>query len=139
FDIQDIGCRFYTYISTMGNCLNAASSNHVKFIVLDRVNPIRGDQVEGPLLKGEPTFTAFHKIPVRHGMTVGELAKMFSKENSLEVDLTVIKSEGWHRDSWFDETGLPWINPSPNMRNLTEAILYPGIGLLETALSVGRG
>jgi uncharacterized protein YbbC (DUF1343 family)/CubicO group peptidase (beta-lactamase class C family) len=139
FDIQGIGCRFYTYISTMGNCLKAASTNHLKFIVLDRVNPIRGDMVDGPILKGEPNFTAFHSIPVRYGMTMGELARMYAAENHLRVDLKVVPIEGWKRSEWFDETGLPWTNPSPNMRNLTEAILYPGIGLLETALSVGRG
>ncbi len=139
YDIQEIGCRFYTYISTMGNCLQAASSNHVKMIVLDRVNPIRADILEGPILQGEPNFTAFHTIPVRHGMTVGELAKMFAAERNLNADLQVIQCVGWRRTDWLDEIGLPWTNPSPNMRSLTEATLYPGIGLLETALSVGRG
>lgn len=140
FDIQDIGCRFYTYISTMGNCLEAAAKAKLKFLVLDRVNPINGAIVDGPVLNGETSFTGFHPIPVRHGMTAGELARMFNVERGFNADLTVIQLQGWRRDLWFDETGLPWINPSPNMRSLTEATLYPGIGLLETtALSVGRG
>jgi len=140
FDIQDIGCRFYTYISTMGNCLEAAAKAKLKFFVLDRVNPIGGAVIDGPVLNGETSFTGFHPIPVRHGMTVGELARMFNVERGFNADLTVIPLQGWRRELWFDETGLPWINPSPNMRSLTEAALYPGIGLLETtALSVGRG
>ncbi len=140
FDIQDIGCRFYTYISTLGNCLEAAGKANVKFVVLDRVNPINGVAIDGPVLNGETSFTAFHPIPVRHGMTVGELARMFNAERGFKTDLTVIPIEGWTRDLWFDQTGLPWINPSPNMRSLIEASLYPGVGLLETtALSVGRG
>ncbi len=140
FDIQDIGCRFYTYISTMGNCMEAAQAAGLKFVVLDRVNPIGGVKVEGPVLDGARTFTGFHEIPVRHGMTVGELAKMFRAERFPKLDLTVVKVEGWKRKMLFNETGLPWVNPSPNMRNLTEAILYPGVGLLEfTNLSVGRG
>ena len=139
YDIQDIGCRFYTYPSTMGLCMEAAAKAGIKFIVLDRVNPINGVSVEGPVHKGESTFVAFHSIPLRHGMTVGELARMFNAERGLNAHLTVIPVEGWRRDMWFDQTGLPWINPSPNMRSLTEATLYPGVGLQETALSVGRG
>lgn len=140
FDIQDIGCRFYTYISTLGNCLDAAQKNGLRFFVLDRVNPISGDTVEGPLLGGEESFTAFHPLVVRHGMTTGELARMFVAERRWKVDLTVIPVQGWNRNHYFDATGLPWTNPSPNMRSLTEATLYPGIGLLETTpLSVGRG
>lgn len=140
FDVQDIGCRFYTYISTMGLAMESAAKLGLKFFVLDRVNPIGGIVVDGPVHKGTSTFTAFHTIPVIHGMTVGELAKMFNDERNLNCDLTVIKVEGWKRSMWFDETGLPWTNPSPNMRSLTEAALYPGVGLLETtALSVGRG
>ena len=139
FDLQDIGCRFYTYISTLGLCLEAASEARLKFFVLDRVNPINGVTVEGPVHTGDSRFTAFHALPLRHGLTVGELAKMFVAERRLTVDLTVIPLEGWHRELWLDDTGLPWTNPSPNMRNLTEAILYPGVGLLETAVSVGRG
>lgn len=139
FDLQDIGCRFYTYISTMGLCLEAAAKAGKKFFVLDRVNPIGGIAVEGPVCHGESSFTAFHSLPIRHGMTVGELARMFNAERGWKADLTVIRVENWSRDAWFDETGQPWTNPSPNMRNLTEAILYPGIGLLEAAVSVGRG
>ena len=139
FDIQDIGCRFYTYISTMGLCMEAAAQAGLKFFVLDRVNPINGVTVEGPVYQGESEFVAFHALPLRHGMTVGELAAMFAEERGWELDLTVIPVEGWFRGMWFDQTGLPWTNPSPNMRNLKEAILYPGIGLLETAVSVGRG
>jgi uncharacterized protein YbbC (DUF1343 family)/CubicO group peptidase (beta-lactamase class C family) len=139
FDIQDIGCRFYTYISTMGLALEAAAKARIKFIVLDRVNPITG-VVDGPVLNSETGFTAFHPIPVRHGMTVGELARMFNAERDWKADLSVIPVEGWERRLWLDQTGLPWTNPSPNMRSLTQAALYPGIGLLETtALSVGRG
>jgi uncharacterized protein YbbC (DUF1343 family) len=139
FDIQDIGCRFYTYISTMGLCLEAAAKAGKKFFVLDRVNPINGAAVEGPVHQGASTFVAFHGIPLRHGMTVGELARLFNAERGWKADLTVIPIEGWSRRQWLDDTGLPWSNPSPNMRNLTEATLYPGVGLLETALAVGRG
>ncbi|MDX1950763.1 MAG: DUF1343 domain-containing protein [Verrucomicrobiota bacterium] len=140
FDIQDIGCRFYTYLSTMGNCMEAASRAGLRFIVLDRVNPINAVSVEGPVRQGESRFTAYHDIPLRHGMTAGELARMFKEERKLSLDLTVVQIRNWKRSQYFDETGLPWINPSPNMRNLTQAILYPGIGLLEfSTLSVGRG
>src|SRR6266511_419961 len=139
FDIQDIGCRFYTYIATMGLAIQAAAEAKIKFFVLDRVNPINGVTVEGPVYRGESRFTAFHAIPLRHGMTVGEPAKTFNAERGFHADLTVIPVEGWKRESWFDQTMLPWTNPSPNMRNLTEAMLYPGVGLLETAVSVGRG
>jgi uncharacterized protein YbbC (DUF1343 family) len=140
FDIQDIGCRFYTYIATMGNCLEAAAKNHKKYFVLDRVNPIDGVDIEGPVLKGKTSFTGWHNIPVRYGMTMGELARMFNEERNINAELTVVPVEGWSRKMYFDQTMLPWINPSPNMRSLTEAILYPGIGLLETtSVSVGRG
>jgi uncharacterized protein YbbC (DUF1343 family)/CubicO group peptidase (beta-lactamase class C family) len=139
FDIQDIGCRFYTYPSTMGNCMEAAAKAGLKFFVLDRVNPIGGRAVEGPIHTGKSSFVAFHSVPLRHGMTVGELARMYNEERGWKADLTVIKLEGWSRSMWYDETGLPWINPSPNMRSLTEATLYPGVGLHESALSVGRG
>jgi uncharacterized protein YbbC (DUF1343 family)/CubicO group peptidase (beta-lactamase class C family) len=140
FDIQDIGCRFYTYISTMGNCMEAAGKAGKKFFVLDRANPINGTKIEGPVLLGERSFTGWHEIPVRHGMTVGELARMFKEERAMDVDLTIVRVQGWERGFLFDQTLLPWINPSPNMRSLTQAILYPGIGLLETTeLSVGRG
>jgi uncharacterized protein YbbC (DUF1343 family)/CubicO group peptidase (beta-lactamase class C family) len=139
FDIQDVGCRFYTYIATLGNCLEEAGKAKLKFFVLDRVNPIDGTNIEGPVYRGESSFTAFHSLPLRTGMTLGELAKMFNAERGFNADLTVVPVEGWTRDLWFDQTHLPWTNPSPNMRNLTEATLYPGVGLLEAAVSVGRG
>jgi uncharacterized protein YbbC (DUF1343 family)/CubicO group peptidase (beta-lactamase class C family) len=139
FDIQDIGCRFYTYVSTMGNCLEAAAKAGKKFVLLDRVNPINGVAVEGPLHEGKSTFVAYHRVPLRHGMTVGELARMFNSERGWNADLTVIRCDGWRRAMWFDETGLPWTNPSPNMRSVIAAALYPGVGLLESAVSVGRG
>ncbi|MFT5109193.1 MAG: hypothetical protein ACI9UA_004840 [Pseudoalteromonas tetraodonis] len=140
FDIQDIGCRFYTYISTMGLCMEAAEAAGIGFVVLDRVNPIGGHVVDGPLRDGKQSFTAFHDIPLRHGMTVGELAKMFRAERYPKLQLEVVEVQGWKRSMFFDQTGLPWKNPSPNIRNLNQAILYPGVGLLEfTNLSVGRG
>lgn len=141
FDIQDIGTRFYTYISTLGEALQAAAEIKLRFVVLDRPNPINGVDVAGPMLDaGKESFVGFHVLPVRHGLTVGELATLFNAERNLNADLHVVKMEGWQRSDYFDATGLPWVNPSPNMRNITEALLYPGIGLLETTnLSVGRG
>lgn len=139
FDIQDIGCRFYTYISTLRLSMEAAAKAGKKFIVLDRVNPITGVQVEGPTVVDEEKFTATHAIPIRHGMTVGELAKMMNSERKIGADLQVIRCEGWKRDLHYDETGLPWQNPSPNMRSPEAALLYPGVGLLEFSISVGRG
>lgn len=139
FDVQAVGCRFYTYTSTMGLALEAAAENHKKIFVLDRVNPINGETIDGPMLTGKTSFVGFHPVPLRYAMTLGELARMYNDECGYHADLTVVPLENWHRDLWFDETGLPWTNPSPNMRNLKEAILYPGIGLLESALSVGRG
>jgi uncharacterized protein YbbC (DUF1343 family)/CubicO group peptidase (beta-lactamase class C family) len=141
FDIQDIGCRFYTYVSTMGLVMEAAKEAGLKFIVLDRVNPIGGVVVDGPVRTGEGNdFVAFHEIPVQHGMTIGELAKMFNQERKVGADLTVIPVEGWVPAMRFDDTGLPWVNPSPNIRSLTQAMLYPGVGLIEfTNVSVGRG
>jgi uncharacterized protein YbbC (DUF1343 family)/CubicO group peptidase (beta-lactamase class C family) len=141
YDIQDIGARFYTYISTLGLAMEEAARNRIRFVVLDRVNPIGGVEVEGPIADEDKlSFTAYHQLPVRHGMTVGELAQLFNRERKINADLQVVPVENWRRDSWFDETGLVWINPSPNMRSLAEATLYPGIGLLETTnVSVGRG
>jgi uncharacterized protein YbbC (DUF1343 family) len=141
FDIQDIGTRFYTYISTMGIAMRAAAEHNVRFVVLDRVNPIGGDKVAGPVLDdGSESFVGFHRIPVRHGMTAGELASMFQRELQLSVDLQVIPVRNWTRECMFDQTALTWVNPSPNMRSLTQALIYPGIGLLETTnISVGRG
>ncbi|HEY7184178.1 MAG TPA: exo-beta-N-acetylmuramidase NamZ domain-containing protein, partial [Blastocatellia bacterium] len=141
FDVQDVGARFYTYISTLGLALETAAKNGKSFVVLDRVNPINGQSVEGPLADPDKlSFVAHHPIPIRHGMTVGELAQLFNKERNINADLRVVRVEGWRRSQWFDSTGLEWINPSPNMRSLTEATLYPGVCLLETTnVSVGRG
>jgi uncharacterized protein YbbC (DUF1343 family)/CubicO group peptidase (beta-lactamase class C family) len=141
FDIQDIGARFYTYPSTMGLALEAAAQQKLPFIVLDRLNPINGVAVEGPLADSDKlSFIAHHQLPIRHGMTVGELAQLFNREKNINADLQVIRIEDWQREQWFDETGLSWVNPSPNMRSLTQATLYPGVCLLEpTNVSVGRG
>jgi uncharacterized protein YbbC (DUF1343 family) len=141
FDIQDIGARFYTYVSTMGEAMQAAAESKKRFVVLDRPNPIGGIAVAGPMLdRGKESFVGFHRLPVRHGMTIGELARLFKAELKLDLELEVIACEGWQRGDLWDATGLAWINPSPNMRSLTQALLYPGIGLLETTnLSVGRG
>jgi uncharacterized protein YbbC (DUF1343 family) len=141
FDIQDVGARFYTYITTLGYCLEEAGKKGIDFYVLDRPNPIDGVEVDGPVLDPDQrSFTGYFPMPIRHGMTVGELAEMFNAENHLNVRLHVIKMQGWQRTDWFDETGQAWINPSPNLRNLTEEILYPGVCLVEgTNVSVGRG
>jgi len=141
FDIQDIGCRFYTYLSTLGHVLEAASAAALRVVVLDRPNPIGGLAAEGPLADAEAlSFVAYHPVPVRHGLTLGEMARLLHAEKSLTCPLEVIACEGWHRGDWYDATGLVWTNPSPNMRRLTAATLYPGIGLLEfTNVSVGRG
>jgi uncharacterized protein YbbC (DUF1343 family) len=141
YDIQDVGARFYTYISTLGLALEEAAGNNIRFVVLDRVNPIDGIDVEGPVTDEDKlSFTAYHRVPIRHGMTVGELAELYNGERRAKADLQVVKVENWRRDEWFDETELLWVNPSPNMRSLTEATLYPGIALLETTnVSVGRG
>jgi len=141
FDIQDIGTRFYTYASTMTLAMDAAAENGKRFVVLDRPNPINGVTIEGPMLDlDKKSFTGRMAIPVRHGMTMGELAKMYAAEAGLDLDLAIIPVENWKRSMWFDQTGILWRNPSPNMRSLKQAALYPGIGLLETTnLSVGRG
>lgn len=141
FDIQDIGARFYTYISTLGNVMEEAAKARLPVYILDRPNPINGVEVEGPVADDDKlTFTSHHTIPVRHGMTIGELARLFNEERKIGCDLRVIEMEGWRRAMWLDATGQVWVNPSPNMRSLTEATLYPGVGLLETTnLSVGRG
>ncbi|MCY4187960.1 MAG: DUF1343 domain-containing protein, partial [Bryobacterales bacterium] len=142
FDIQDIGTRFYTYVTTMGYALESAAEAGIDFYVLDRPTPINGVSVEGPLRDaGLESFVAYHNIPVRHGMTVGELAQMFNAERKIGAKLEVVRMQGWERSLWFDETGLPWVNPSPNIRTLEQAILYPGIALLEflPRYSVGRG
>ncbi|HEV2836443.1 MAG TPA: exo-beta-N-acetylmuramidase NamZ domain-containing protein, partial [Pyrinomonadaceae bacterium] len=141
YDIQDVGARFYTYISILGYVLEAAAKAKLPVFVLDRPNPIGGIDVEGPVADSDKLSSiAYHTIPTRHGLTVGELAQLYNRQRNIGADLRVIKMEGWRRSMWFDETNLTWINPSPNMRSLTEATLYPGIGLLETTnVSVGRG
>jgi uncharacterized protein YbbC (DUF1343 family)/CubicO group peptidase (beta-lactamase class C family) len=141
FDLQDAGVRFYTYITTLGYALEAAGKKGIDFYVLDRPNPLTGNAVEGPVLDSDlRSFVAYFPLPVRHGMTVGELAEMFNAENRLGAKLHVIKMRDWQRTDWYDETGLPWVNPSPNLRNLAEAVLYPGVAMIEGAeVSVGRG
>lgn len=141
FDIQDIGTRFYTYPSTMCLAMEAAAKAGKKFIVLDRPNPIDGVTVEGPLLdEGRESFVGLQRLPIRHGLTLGEMATMFAKARGIEDTLTVVKMRGWRRDMNLFDTGLFWLNPSPNMRSLEAALLYPGIGMLEaTNVSVGRG
>jgi uncharacterized protein YbbC (DUF1343 family) len=140
-DIQGIGARFYTYMTTMAYVMEAAAERGVSVVVLDRPNPIGGAAVEGPVQDDAAMgFTGYFPMPVRHGLTLGELARLFAGERELRVDLQVVEMTGWTRDAWFDETGLTWTNPSPNMRNLTQAVLYPGIGAIEgTNISVGRG
>ena len=141
YDIQDVGVRFYTYTATLGNVMEEAAKAKLPIFVLDRPNPINGVDVEGPIADADKfSFTAYYAIPVRYGMTIGELARFFNEEKHVGADLRVIQLENWRRAMWLDSTGLIWINPSPNMRSLTEATLYPGIGLLETTnVSVGRG
>jgi uncharacterized protein YbbC (DUF1343 family)/CubicO group peptidase (beta-lactamase class C family) len=142
FDLQDVGARFYTYMTTMAYVLEEAAKRNIPVVVLDRVNPVNGFQIEGPSLdKSQIGFTGyFPQMPIRHGMTMGELARLFNGENKIGANLTVVQLRNWKRDEWFDMTGQPWINPSPNMRNLLQATLYPGIGAIEgTNISVGRG
>jgi uncharacterized protein YbbC (DUF1343 family) len=141
FDIQDAGVRFYTYEATLGYFLEACAKAGKEFIVLDRPDPIGGVAVQGPVSDaGVETFVNYTSIPLRHGMTVGELAKFYNETRNIHGKLTVVKMQGWERGDWFDSTGQMWINPSPNLRSLTEAILYPGVGLIEyTNISVGRG
>jgi len=141
FDIQDVGARFYTYITTLGYCLEEAGKKGIDFYVLDRPNPINGADVDGPLLDPDlHSFIGYFPIPVRHGMTVGELAEMYNEENHLNARLHVIKMTGWQRTDWFDETGQTWINPSPNLRSPTAEVLYPGVCLVEGSnVSMGRG
>ena len=140
-DIQDVGVRFYTYVTTGSYLVEEAARAKIPLIVLDRPDPIGGVLVEGPLADADKlSFTAYGEIPVRYGLTPGEMALLVNGEKKLAADVRVIKMRGWSRELWYDETGLEWINPSPNMRSLTAAALYPGIGLLETTnLSVGRG
>jgi len=141
FDMQDIGARYYTYVSTMALAMRAAGEAGIPFVVLDRPNPIRGDVVQGNVL--DPAFATFvgmYPVPMRHGMTPGELARLYVGEFGIEVSLSVVLVDGWSRAATFDETGLPWVAPSPNMPSLESALAYPGTCLFEgTNLSVGRG
>jgi uncharacterized protein YbbC (DUF1343 family) len=151
-DLQDLGARSWTFVATMVYAMRAAAQQHVRVIVLDRPNPITGSHVEGPLLdtayayagthsaERAATPTALYPIPMRHGLTMGELALFYNDKLALHADLRVVPAEGWRRDDWFDQTGLPWIKPSPNMPSLTSATLYPAVVVLEaTNVSVGRG
>jgi uncharacterized protein YbbC (DUF1343 family)/CubicO group peptidase (beta-lactamase class C family) len=140
-DLQDIGARFYTYMTTMAYVMEEAAKRKIAVMVLDRPNPIDGFQVEGPTVpKDALGFTSYFPMPIRHGMTLGEMATLFNAENKIGAALTVVAMTGWHRAEWFDDTGLAWTSPSPNMRNMNEAALYPGIGAIEgTNISVGRG
>jgi uncharacterized protein YbbC (DUF1343 family) len=140
-DIQDAGTRFYTYETTLGYFLEAAAKAGIEIIVLDRPDPITGSFVQGPMSDpGHENFTNYGLVPVRHGMTMGELAKLFNSERNINARLQVVPLEGWMRGDWYDSTGLGWINPSPNLRSLNEATLYPGVGMVEGAnVSVGRG
>jgi uncharacterized protein YbbC (DUF1343 family) len=140
-DLQDVGTRVYTYIYTMANCMRAAARHALPVVVCDRPNPIGGDQIEGALLRTElSSFVGQFPIPLRHGMTIGEVARLFNEEFGIQCDLEVIPLEGWRRSMYFDETGLPWVMPSPNLPTLDSAIVYPGAVLAEgTMLSEGRG
>ena len=140
-DIQDAGVRYYTYETTLGYLLEAAAEANTEVIVLDRPNPITGSLVQGPISQPDlKNFTDYHPIPTRPGMTLGELGQLFNTERKIGARLRVIPMEGWLRGDWFDSTGIVWVNPSPNLRSVYEASLYPGVGLIEgTNVSVGRG
>ena len=141
YDIADAGVRFYTFESTLGYFLEAAAQAHKEMVVLDRPNPIGGAYVQGPVADaGSESFVSYWQTPIRHGMTVAELARLFNSERKINASLTTVTMQGWMRGDWFDSTGLLWTNPSPNLRSLNEATLYPGLGLIEqTNISVGRG
>jgi uncharacterized protein YbbC (DUF1343 family)/CubicO group peptidase (beta-lactamase class C family) len=141
FDIQDAGARYYTYETTLGYFLEGAAAVGIELIVLDRPDPVTGSFVQGPVSDlGKENFTDYWTVPVRPGMTMGELAKMFNAERNINAKLTVVPMEGWQRGDWFDSTGLVWVNPSPNLRSVYEASLYPGVAIIEfTNVSVGRG
>ncbi|MGB2679335.1 MAG: DUF1343 domain-containing protein [Candidatus Acidiferrum sp.] len=141
FDVQDAGVRFYTYTTTMAYCMEEAAKHGIAFYVLDRPNPLNGDIVEGPMLDADKTsFVAYYPVPVRYALTIGELAEFYNSENYINADLQVIKMKNWHRNYFFESTGSRWIPPSPNLRTLKGAILYPGLEILQSAgVSVGRG
>jgi len=141
FDVQDAGVRFYTYTATMAYCMEEAAKRNIAFFVLDRPNPIGGEIVEGPMLDPDKTnFVGYFPLPVRYGLTIGELAQLFNTENHIGADLHVIAMKNWHRNYFFESTGIKWIPPSPNLRTTKGSILYPGIEILQNAgVSVGRG
>jgi uncharacterized protein YbbC (DUF1343 family) len=141
FDIQDAGVRFYTYTVTMAYCMEEAAKHNIAFYVLDRPNPIGGDVIEGPMLDlDKASFVAYYPVPVRYGLTIGELAQFFNAENHINADLHVIAMKNWHRNYFFESTGIRWIPPSPNLRTMKGAIPYPGLEILQNAgVSVGRG
>jgi uncharacterized protein YbbC (DUF1343 family) len=141
FDMQDAGVRFYTFTSTMGYCMEAAAKHKIPFFVLDRPNPLGGERIEGPMLdKGRISFTGYFSMPVVYGMTMGELARMFNAENNTGAELHVVAMKNWRRSETYDDTGMKWIAPSPNLRTLNEAFIYPGIETLQPGgISVGRG
>src|ERR1700674_557503 len=141
FDAQDAGVRFYTYTTTMAYCMEEAAKRKIAFFVLDRPDPIGGEIVEGPMLDADKTnFVGYFPLPVRYGLTIGELAQLFNTENHIGVDLHVIAMKNWHRNYFFESTGIKWIPPSPNLRTTKGSILYPGIEILQNAgVSVGRG
>jgi len=141
FDVQDAGVRFYTYTTTMAYCMEEAAKRKIAFFVLDRPNPLNGDIIEGPMLDGDKTsFVGYYPLPVRYGLTIGELAQFLNTENHINADLHVIPMKNWHRNYFFESTGLKWIPPSPNLRTLKGSLLYPGLEILQNAgVSVGRG
>jgi uncharacterized protein YbbC (DUF1343 family) len=141
FDVQDAGVRFYTYTTTMGYCMEEAAKHGIPFYVLDRPNPINGEIVEGPMLDADKTgFVAYFPLPIRYGLTIGELAQLFNTEKHINCDLHVIEMKNWHRNLFFESTSIRWVPPSPNLRTLKGSILYPGLEILQNAgVSVGRG
>jgi len=141
FDIQDAGARFYTYTTTMGYCMEEAAKRRIAFFVLDRPNPVGGEIIEGPMLDADKTgFVAYYPLPVRYGLTIGELAQLFNAENHINAELHVIAMKNWRRNYFFESTGVRWVPPSPNLRTMKGAIAYPGLEILQNAgLSVGRG
>jgi uncharacterized protein YbbC (DUF1343 family) len=141
FDVQDAGVRFYTYTVTMAYCMEEAAKHNIAFYVLDRPNPIGGEIVEGPMLDADKTnFVGYFPMPARYGLTIGELAQFFNGENHIGADLHVISMRNWHRNYFFESTGIKWIPPSPNLRTIKGSIVYPGIEILQSAgVSVGRG
>jgi uncharacterized protein YbbC (DUF1343 family) len=141
FEVQDAGVRFYTYTATMAYCMEEAAKHNIAFYVLDRPNPLGGEIVEGPVLDADKTsFTGYFVLPVRYGLTIGELAQLFNAENHINCELHVIAMKNWHRNYFYESTGARWVPPSPNLRTLKGSILYPGLEILQNAgVSVGRG